>query len=185
MQLKKGDKVLSVNENIKGIVLSILGEVVTISTEDGFDFEFHQSDLIRIDIEQSDLEKTMVLPEHLSQKSDYVKPRKGIKTKNKNIHEPLMEVDLHIEKLVKSTKGMDNYDILSIQLDTTKHKLEFAIRNKIPKIIFIHGVGEGVLKEEIRYLCQRYSVSITDASYQKYGMGATEVYIHQNPKDRL
>ena len=91
-----------------------------------------------------------------------------------------MEVDLHINQLIDSTRGMDNFDILTIQLDTAKHKLEFAIRNRIRRVVFIHGVGEGVLKTELEYLFNKYHVDFYDAPYQKYGLGATEVYIFQN-----
>jgi len=52
---------------------------------------------------------------------------------------------------------------------------------RIQKIVFIHGVGEGVLKIELEYLFARYNnVKYYDANYQKYGLGATEVYILQN-----
>jgi len=92
-----------------------------------------------------------------------------------------MEVDLHIHQLTSSSKRMNNHDMLTLQLDTAKHKLEFAIRNKIQKIVFIHGVGEGVLKLELEYLFKKYDqVTFYDADYQKYGLGATEVYIYQN-----
>ncbi len=91
-----------------------------------------------------------------------------------------MEVDLHAEKLVKSTRGMDNFDILSIQINTAKHKLEYCISKRISKLVLIHGVGDGVLKIELRYLLNNYPVKYYDASYQKYGQGATEVYIFQN-----
>ena len=76
---------------------------------------------------------------------------------------------------------MSNYDMLNIQLDTAKRQLDFAISKRIQKVVFIHGVGEGVLKEELRYLFNRYdNVKFYDADYQKYGLGATEVYIYQN-----
>lgn len=92
-----------------------------------------------------------------------------------------MEVDLHIHHLVKSSKGMTNHDMLTLQLDTARRQLEFAIKNRIQKIVFIHGVGEGVLKTELDYLFGRYNnVKFYDANYQKYGLGATEVYIYQN-----
>ena len=92
-----------------------------------------------------------------------------------------MEVDLHINQLVKNPKGMGNYEILNLQLETAKRQLEFAMSKRIQKVVFIHGVGEGVLKEELRYLFNKYdSVKHYDADYQKYGLGATEVYIYQN-----
>ena len=93
-----------------------------------------------------------------------------------------MEVDLHAEKLLKSTKGMDNYDVLSLQLQTAKHKLEYCIAKRISKLVLIHGVGEGVLKTELLYyLLNNYPVKYYDASYQKvWPVGATEVYVYQN-----
>jgi dsDNA-specific endonuclease/ATPase MutS2 len=92
-----------------------------------------------------------------------------------------MEVDLHIHQLTNSTKHMNTYDMLTLQMDTAKRQLEFAIRKRIQKVVFIHGVGEGVLKTELEYLFGRYNnVKYYDADYQKYGLGATEVYIYQN-----
>jgi len=91
-----------------------------------------------------------------------------------------MEVDLHINQLTKSLKGMDNYDMLNLQIDTAKRKVEFAIQKRVSKIVFIHGVGEGVLKSELQSLLNKYPVKHYDASYKKYGLGATEVYFFQN-----
>jgi len=87
---------------------------------------------------------------------------------------------LHINELVKSTRGLDNFDMLNLQLDTAKRKVEFAISKRISKIVFIHGVGEGVLKGELIRLLNKYPVKYYDASYKKYGLGATEVYVYQN-----
>ncbi len=96
--------------------------------------------------------------------------------------EIVLEIDLHIEKLVKNFKHLSNFDILNIQVDTARHKVEFAIKNRIPKLVFIHGMGEGVLKTELEYLFGRYpEISFQDANYRKYGLGATEVYVKQNP----
>ncbi|WP_333667608.1 Smr/MutS family protein, partial [Flavobacterium sp.] len=96
---------------------------------------------------------------------------------------PVPEFDLHIEKLVKSFKGMSNYEILTLQSETAKKHIEFAIRNRIPRIVFIHGVGDGVLKSELDFMLGRYdNLSFQDANYQKYGLGATEVYFKQNVK---
>ena len=49
--------------------------------------------------------------------------------------------------------------------------------------MFIHGVGEGVLRTELEFLLGRYpNVAFYDAEYAKYGVGATEVYIYQKAK---
>ena len=76
---------------------------------------------------------------------------------------------------------MSNFDMLNLQLDTARGQLEFAIRKRIPKIVFIHGKGEGVLKQELETLFSRYNnVRFYDADYKTYGLGATEVSVLQN-----
>ena len=60
---------------------------------------------------------------------------------------------------------MSSYDKLSLQLKTAKEALERAIHKKQQKIIFIHGRGEGVLKNELRTLFGKYPVDYHDASY--------------------
>ena len=92
-----------------------------------------------------------------------------------------MVVDLHIEKLLSDTRGMTTFDLLNYQMDTARGQLEFAMRKRIQRVVFIHGVGEGILKEELRTLFRRYEgLKVQDADYRKYGMGATEVYIPQS-----
>lgn len=183
MNYKIGDVVVVLDDIIKGKVIRIDTSKIDIETEDGFIMQFNDYELVKIYLEQSEISKTVVVPHHLSIKTEYKKKKKLTKMKSKKEGIPPMEVDLHIDKLIKSKKGMDNFDVLSLQLDTAKYKLEFAIRNRIPRIIFIHGVGEGVLREELKYLFNRYNVKITEASYQKYGLGATEVYVLQNSKN--
>jgi DNA-nicking Smr family endonuclease len=94
---------------------------------------------------------------------------------------PTLEVDLHIHQLTRSTRGMGNYEMLNLQLETAKRQLEFARRKHIPKVILIHGVGEGVLREELHYLIGRMdNMEACPADFQKYGWGATEVRVYQN-----
>jgi len=110
------------------------------------------------------------------------KKRSFVKEKRSKKDEFVLEVDLHIEKLVPNKKGMSNYDILTLQTETAKRQIDFAIKNRMPKVVLIHGVGEGILKAELDFLLGRYdNISFQDANYRKYGLGATEVYIKQNP----
>ena len=53
------------------------------------------------------------------------------------------------------------------------------IKKKGQRIVFIHGKGEGVLRDAlIKELQYRYrGCSYEDASFQKYGFGATMVTI--------
>jgi dsDNA-specific endonuclease/ATPase MutS2 len=182
MRLEIGYKVAVLDDVLKGIVTNINGEIISVKTTDGMIFNFFESELVRIEKEQHELTKfSDINNELLKQKIASNKPKKSFFQKEKN--EVILEVDLHINQLVKSVKGLDNYDMLNLQLDTAKRKVEFAISKRISKIVFIHGVGEGVLKSELHYLLNKYPVRYYDASYKKYGLGATEVYIFQNTVD--
>lgn len=175
---KLGDTVETIDDIVKGIVDAIDGETITVHTSDGFPLQFNAKELVKIEdgIRVNNFEIAQVKKE-----KELPKRKKPTAIKPKERTAPKMEVDLHINQLVKNPKGMGNYEMLNLQLETAKRQLEFAISKKIQKVVFIHGVGEGVLKEELSYLFGKYdNVKYYDAEYQKYGLGATEVYIFQN-----
>ena len=179
--LNKGDKVSVLDDSIDGIVIKTEGLDVTIETTDGFNLTFKSSELIKI--ENGNTMKFSFNKSQIISEKEVVKPNYINKEKKNKKEIPPPEFDLHIEKLIKSYKGMNNYDILTLQLETAKRHIEFAIRQRIPKIVFIHGVGEGVLKSDLDFLLGRYeNIIFNDANYQKYGSGATEVYFKQNLK---
>ena len=176
-----GKKVAVLDDTLKGVVVSVDGQTIDIEDLDGMIYQYDQKELVLIDEDQHQLSKYSDINNSLlNEKLQDQKKKSSSFKKDKN--EVILEVDLHINQLIKSTKGMDNFDMLSLQLDTAKRKIEFAISKRISKIVFIHGVGEGVLKSELHYLFGRYPVRFYDASYKKYGLGATEVYVFQNPK---
>ncbi len=177
---KEGDSVEVIDDNISGIIITISDHLITIHTNEGFDMDFTVSELMHTEgmkpIKVSNIEAAQVKAD----KEQAGRKIRKVAVKERNAAK--MEVDLHIHQLVPSSKGMTNYDMLNIQMETAKRQLEFAIRKRIQKVVFIHGVGEGVLKEELNFLFKRYeNVKYYDADYQKYGLGATEVYIYQNP----
>lgn len=182
MTFEKGDKVAVLDAAIRGVVISVSKDTVVMEDDLGFELSYPKRDLVKIDRDQSELSKFSDINNPLLKaKMQSEKMQNHSKKKPRQYGEvPPMEVDLHIQQLVKSSKGMQNFDILNLQLDTAKHKLEFAIRKRIPRIIFIHGVGEGVLKGELHSLLRRYPIRISEGSYHKYGMGATDVYVLQN-----
>lgn len=95
---------------------------------------------------------------------------------------PPIEVDLHISELVDTTAGMQNADMLNLQLDTVRKVMKANSRRLGQKIIFIHGKGDGVLREAVRSLLRREwsTCELQDASFREYGFGATLVTVHKN-----
>lgn len=85
-------------------------------------------------------------------------------------------VDLHIEELLKDFEGMSNAQIISYQLNYFLKEMDQAILNKLHKITFIHGVGQGVLKSAIREELKKFDkIEFGEGPPEKYGYGATEV----------
>jgi dsDNA-specific endonuclease/ATPase MutS2 len=179
-----GDKVAVLDDDISGVVIKVQNNEISVETTDNFVMTFFVNELVKINNsnELSGFFSTQSLGSVLKEKEE-PKKRSFVKEKRSRKDEFVLEVDLHIEKLVPSKRGMSNYDILTLQMETAKRQLDFAIKNRMPKVVFIHGVGEGVLKAELDFMLGRNDgISFQDANYQKYGLGATEVYIKQNVK---
>jgi hypothetical protein len=85
------------------------------------------------------------------------------------------EIDLHIEELLDDTSGMEKSAIIQHQLSVFERCIDEARMLRLWKFVAIHGVGKGVLRDEVRKLILREGLNFQDASYQRYGYGATEV----------
>ena len=180
MRFQIGQKVAVLDDVLKGEIVAVNGSVIAIKDSEGMLFNFEANELVIIETRQSELSKFSDINHPLlKQKMMDVKKKKSAFITEKK--EVILEVDLHINQLTKSTRGMDNFDMLTMQLNTARSKVEYAIQKRISKLVFIHGVGAGVLKSELNYLLNKYPLKYYDASYKKYGLGATEVYIYQNP----
>jgi hypothetical protein len=93
----------------------------------------------------------------------------------------IVEVDLHIHELIENSGGLSNHEILQIQMDKFHSEMKSAIETRVNRIVFIHGVGNGVLKQEIhKKLKSTYAkYFFQDASFQEYGYGATMVILRR------
>jgi len=91
------------------------------------------------------------------------------------------EVDLHIEQLVDQPKSFTPAEMLNIQMERFTAALVEAMRNRKKRIVFIHGVGNGRLRLEIkRTLDHQYpKLRYQDASFKEYGYGATMVILNK------
>ncbi|MGM0582317.1 MAG: Smr/MutS family protein [Bacteroidota bacterium] len=89
------------------------------------------------------------------------------------------EIDLHIETIDPYYENLPKEDILRIQLTKFEEKLNEAIMAGLDEIIFIHGVGNGVLRNNIhKQLSQHHNIQFfKDTHKEKFGYGATLVKI--------
>lgn len=87
------------------------------------------------------------------------------------------EIDLHIEKLRSDFGDLPASQILDIQLAAFDKEFDKAILDMVNNLIVIHGVGSGVLKEEIhkRLSKSKQIKHFKEGRREKFGYGATEI----------
>lgn len=172
--MKIGDKVAVISENLQGMIVNKNAEIYTILTDLGLEIPFKKDELVKFSDEISLNNQTK---NQFIQEKEAYKKKKSVAVKRKGI---CWEIDLHLEKLVSKSTQMGEMEALDFQLDIARNQLELAIQKGVQKVIFIHGVGQGILRTELEYLLGRYkNVSFCEADYTKYGQGATEVYIYK------
>lgn len=133
-------------------------------TKDDVDISKHLTD--------ESIEKAKKEKEKVHFKKDFQSP-------NKENKEKIEEVDLHIQILVDNHQNLSNSEIVDIQMARFTTALEGGIIAGLRKMIFIHGVGNGKLKQEIRKTIERKypKLRYQDASFKEYGYGATMVIL--------
>lgn len=182
------EKVAFLHEQGQGIVKGYKSQnELIIEDETGFECYFHISDVIKIHSNDFNLGRQAIpdKDEVVQQNKMVIYEREEQIYGNTNSSK-FWEIDLHIEEIVDSHRGMNNAEILKRQLSEFRSFYAKAIRYRIPKIIVIHGVGEGVLKDEIRlFLSKKEYVEYFDASFHDYGKGATEIRFSQRLFEQL
>ncbi len=114
--------------------------------------------------------------------AEAVKLKEAAEKKRKDIppgKNEIVEVDLHIHEIVDNYSTLAPGEILELQMKKFYTELENGLKNNLGKIVFIHGVGNGKLKFEMtKALNDKYpDLTYQDASFKKYGYGATMVYL--------
>ncbi|WP_346854855.1 DUF2027 domain-containing protein [uncultured Draconibacterium sp.] len=90
-------------------------------------------------------------------------------------------IDLHINELLDNPEGLSNREMLEVQMENLESEMNAAIKSHVKRIVFIHGVGQGVLKQEVANLLKRKfkKYYFQDASFKEYGYGATMVILRK------
>jgi len=182
---KIGDKVRFLNADGFGVVTKILNnKEVEIENDFGFEEVFKIKELVperkKEDYQTDNLAfnkqvSSKINSEINNQRSNDLK--KKFKHLDRYGNKERDIIDLHIENLIESHRGMNNSEILNIQMMHFRRFLNTSISKQHRKIVVIHGVGEGVLREEIRRDLNDYHshLEFYDAPYSEFGYGATEI----------
>jgi Smr domain len=189
MSIAVGDEVAFLDEAGGGVVLRlVVKDRVVVRTWDGFELEYPMGHLVRrersVAYTVSDHHAKLVAAnDRLAEQVEKDKG-KGASYNNggrapKKVEDPhTMEVDLHLHKLVDNEEALSDGEKLSFQLDYFERMLNMAIRERKRRLVVIHGVGEGILREEVRKVLQFYEgCRFDDADPRRYGYGATAIEI--------
>tara|TARA_B110000305_G_scaffold186973_1_gene208276 strand:+ start:456 stop:1034 length:579 start_codon:yes stop_codon:yes gene_type:complete len=186
-----GDKVRFLNSDGYGIITKILGSnTVELENNFGFQEEYEISELVSERKQEDYQTENLSFDYQIKSKINAEKTSKknlDLKRKFKHLEKygakERVVIDLHIENLIDTHNGMSNSEILKIQMTHFKLFLNKSIDKKQRKIVVIHGVGEGVLRHEIRKELDIYHpyFEYYDASYDEFGYGATEIRLDSKP----
>ncbi len=171
MKIQKGQRVRFLNDVGDAKVLDTDGDCALLLRDDGFDEWYPVSELIVV---EDDLLEKQLEHQHIRPKDQTVIRVSKSETFTPKLN--VMEIDLHIHNLVENERLISKDKILDLQLFHARQAIEKARKKKIPRVVLIHGIGQGILRRELLKLLEGYDrLQYYDASYQKYGKGATEV----------
>jgi len=178
-----GEKVSFLYEKGTGIIVRFdVNNFIVVCDEDGFDRQFRANELAKIHGTEYHLPDDQVA--QINEDDTISKMHHRIFSETPTGAKRPMDVwelDLHIESLIDSHKGMSNTEILNIQLKEMRSFFKKAQQKHVRKLVLIHGVGEGILKEEVRsFLAKQEGVEYFDADFREYGKGATTAEIRYN-----
>jgi DNA-nicking Smr family endonuclease len=196
MTLKVGDLVRFLDDEGEGRILSFPNpESALVEDSTGFAYEHPIKSLVAVTGRYNELERYNEVQPRISDLLERNIDKEAVKRADKDFKslykgrnpeqgsinkKGIMEVDLHIHELIDRHEGMTNAEIIQIQLEHFERMLRSAEQKYVQRVIFIHGVGQGVLRNEIRRILNQFypHCEFLDAPYHTYGYGATEVRIH-------
>lgn len=171
MKFKTGDKVSFLNEKGAGVIIHILSNFrVLVRNDEGFEVSIAADQLVPV-LDNSNYHT----PSAQDRKWMEQKEEQDIKPPKPETDEA-WEVDLHLHELLESYRQKSDHQKLLFQLDYFRRCMDAAIVYRVRKVIFIHGVGKGTLKQEILHALKDYdNIRHFEAPFKKYGFGALVV----------
>ncbi|MFN4909995.1 MAG: Smr/MutS family protein [Flavobacteriales bacterium] len=170
MYFTAGEKVSLLNETGIYTLLGLSGPSATVLDEHGFERKVDRMRLVkRIPMVGTPVNK------------DGEEKREVGQIKKE---ERLPQIDLHAEAL-----GLLNYpphELLSKQVEVCRAFINQSIKARSGKVLIVHGVGDGTLRNAIRQMLQqRKGISCHDGNYSARGVGSTLVILSVTQAETL
>ena len=197
-EIKIGSEVKFLNDVGGGIVLEIFSDgTANVEGEDGFDMKYNLSELMLVSESITEQEEAYnnklpdlakIIAQDVNEErqkliqKDFEIKYANVRATNQQRRGEHMVIDLHIHELIDDQSGLQDRTKLDIQLNHFERMMRIAGEQRIKRVIFIHGVGQGVLRNQIRTRLDSYypDCTVRDANPREYGAGATEVILGQS-----
>jgi len=180
MEIKVGDEVSVIDEELTGKVLEVNCDAIRFVCPEGFEYSYPPSALLYV--AQNEKIYSEVSPFPI--KPDYTAETNKLKSfifKGKN---KVPVFDLHIDELAPNRSFRNQHETLIFQMDYVRQVLDKANQLRIRRLVFVHGIGKGRLRQELRLMLEQAypEIEYLDGDYRQFGQGATELIIHQFSK---
>lgn len=165
MKFSIGERISILNETGKYTVLVVDDTHVVVEDEHGFEQKIPLNIAVKT---------IAVKTPHIIVKDELLdSEKKSLKNKIE-----IPAIDLHIESLLEYDAKMNSFDKLNFQLRQFREFVNNNLAKRKIKLLVIHGIGEGRLKNEIGALIARNDgYSMHDANYSRGGVGASYIEI--------
>lgn len=171
--MKIGDRVRIKRYNILGQVQGIEGRNIVVIDDDGFEYILDSNEVAQVDCMQSativKFMESLYLASYCKQENNH---KKSVSQSKKLI------IDLHFKAGTCYVKNQSEIHRLQIENIRDTLKRESTRHGRV--IIFIHGKGDGILRNDVVREVLKYDGAMTyqDAPVEKYGyQGALKVSV--------
>jgi len=164
---KIGDKIVFIHSKDCGIITKMItNSKFEVEDSSGFLSNVNSFDIIKFN------KKTNTVLSFGNIKSDKDSEQKNIKNLKKS-NSNVRVIDLHIENINSNFHLLENFEIVQLQLNKCHKALDDALHSSAHKLIIVHGIGEGILKQEVHKILRNYDLRF----FISTNGGSTEVML--------
>ena len=163
-----GDEVVFIHSKDYGVVTKLFNNnKVFVEDSSGFNTLVDNSEIIKYSKDTNTVHSFGKM--NFIKDNDNKRTSKKLTTNNNNVR----IIDLHIENISDHFHLMESFEIVQLQLKKCEKALDDALKSSTYKLIIVHGIGEGVLKNEVHNILRSYNLRF----FISTNGGSTEVML--------
>lgn len=174
-----GEQIVFLREKGGGIIRRIEKHLYYVEDDTGFERPFKNNEIAKVHGQSYSIPTNSADLIRIAEGGSSTKQSLKKSTKSSTSH---WEIDLHLEKLMENYPlkiNAINFNALEKQLAIFKDFFYKAKKQRVRKIIVIHGFGKGILRDElIHFLRGQQQIEFLDAPYIEYGHGAIQIDLY-------